>query len=130
MIPRFVGPFRVLKMLAENAAALDLPVSWLAHPVFHVSRLLQAEKEPPHLGRAPLVQEPVAENEYAIEATSDRRERGTENTLAHVFWLDGTTTWESDEHLANAQDRVRKYFRGQMHRQRRAARNISQRRRR
>ncbi|PHJ21491.1 retrotransposon ty3-gypsy subclass, partial [Cystoisospora suis] len=27
--PRFVGPFRIVKMVGENAAMLDLPVSWL-----------------------------------------------------------------------------------------------------
>ncbi|PHJ22782.1 transposon tf2-1 polyprotein [Cystoisospora suis] len=61
--PRFVGPFRIVKMVGKNAAMLDLPVSWLVHPVFHASLLLPAEDEPSHLRRAPPVQDPVVENE-------------------------------------------------------------------
>lgn len=50
-------------MVWENAA-----VCWLVHPVSHVFHLLPAEEEPLHLRRGPVVQKPVAENEYLAEA--------------------------------------------------------------
>ena len=37
--PRFVGPFKVLAIIGDNAAKLDLPVSMRVHPVFNVALL-------------------------------------------------------------------------------------------
>ena len=36
---RFVGPFRVIKTIGEQAYRLALPEDWRIHPVFHVSLL-------------------------------------------------------------------------------------------
>ena len=40
---RFVGPFRVIETIGEQAYRLALPDDWKIHPVFHVS-LLRAWK--------------------------------------------------------------------------------------
>ena len=36
---RYVGPFVIKGKISRNAYLLELPRSWEAHPVFHVSRL-------------------------------------------------------------------------------------------
>ena len=36
---RFVGPFRVIETIGEQAYMLALPEDWRIHPVFHVSLL-------------------------------------------------------------------------------------------
>ena len=36
---RFVGPFRVIETIGEQAYRLALPEDWRIHPVFHVSLL-------------------------------------------------------------------------------------------
>ena len=35
----FVGPFRVIKIIGEQAYRLSLPDDWRIHPMFHVSLL-------------------------------------------------------------------------------------------
>jgi hypothetical protein len=43
--PKYVGPFKILRMIGSNAAELQLPVAYSRlHPVFHVS-LLQPYKD-------------------------------------------------------------------------------------
>ena len=52
---RWVGPFRIQKIVSPIAFGLDLPPGWWIHPVFHVSKLkryirsqeLLTEVEPP-----------------------------------------------------------------------------------
>ena len=36
---RWIGPYRVAKMISLVAYGLDLPPTWRIHPVFHVSNL-------------------------------------------------------------------------------------------
>lgn len=71
--PRSEGPSRIIRMVAANAAMFELPFSRLVHRVFHVPLLLPAEEEAPHLRKAPLVQKPVAANEYGVEAILGHR---------------------------------------------------------
>ena len=35
--PRYVGPFRVVQLVRDNAVKLELPVSMGVHPVFNIS---------------------------------------------------------------------------------------------
>ena len=37
LLPRFLGPFKVLKNVGPVAVKLELPPHWKIHPVFHVS---------------------------------------------------------------------------------------------
>ena len=37
--PRYVGPFRVSKVVSDTAYALELPEHWRIHNVFHISAL-------------------------------------------------------------------------------------------
>ncbi len=114
---RFRGPFKVIELIGENAVKLDLPASWLMHPVFHVSLLSPVTAEPKHLRRPGQRQAPETNQEFIVEAIEDHRDsdKGREYL---VRWLDGSTTWEPTKHLKNAQLALRNYLRGHAQRQR------------
>ncbi|PHJ18646.1 transposon related, partial [Cystoisospora suis] len=96
--PKFIGPFKILKMLGTNAAKLELPKSMVIHPVFRVSLLAPVVKELPNLQRTPPEQDPVADQEYTIEGILDHKmENQTRYFL--ISWTDGSVTWEPENNL-------------------------------
>ena len=61
---RFVGPFRVIETIGEQAYSLTLAEEWRIHPVFHVPLVRDwkaadvPEDQPVSQGDAPEVEEP------------------------------------------------------------------------
>ncbi len=39
LLPRFIGPFPIIKLVGNNAYKLQLPLTLKIHNVFHISRL-------------------------------------------------------------------------------------------
>ena len=68
---RFVGPFKIIEVIGQQAYRFALPEDWKIHPVFHVSllknwRTANLQEDPPLPADAvPDVQEPY----YEIEKT-------------------------------------------------------------
>ena len=71
LLPRYIGPFRVLAVIGKVAYRIDLPVQMRVHNVFHVS-LLQAYKADGrvHLPPPELVD---GELEYTVQAITAHR---------------------------------------------------------
>ena len=69
---RFVGPFRVIETIGEQAYRLALPDEWKIHPVFHVSLLRDwkavdvQEDQPVSQEDAPEIEEPYWEIEKIL----------------------------------------------------------------
>lgn len=72
MKPRFIGPFRVIRLIGANAFELALPESMKVHPVFNVSLLRKyyGEYSPP----GPIIVE--GEVEYEVDRIIRHRGNG------------------------------------------------------
>ena len=75
---RWVGPFKIAKVISPVVYGLDLPLAWRVHPVFHVSNLkrfkrseeFEREEQPP----PPVMVE--GEEEYEVEAILRHKGKG------------------------------------------------------
>ena len=103
---RWVGPFKIAKVISPVAYGLDLPPAWRVHPVFHVSNLkrfkrskeFEREDQPP----PPVMVE--GEEEYEVEAILRHKGKGAWR-LYLVMWKGYPITeasWEPESHLRNA----------------------------
>ena len=103
LLPRYLGPFKVKRLIGASAVELDLPEGWKLHPVFHVSLL--------KLWSGPLIAEPLTVlieglPEYEVDAILSHRlqtrGRGRPVTMYLVKWKgfgDEHNTWEPESHL-------------------------------
>ena len=111
---RFIGPYRVKKIVSSNAIELELPSTVKIHPVVNVSRVRKyvgqvegQKKEQP----LPVIIE--GEEEWEVERIlNKRRIRGKDKFL--VRWKGFTAesdTWEGRENLKNAQVAIEEFER-------------------
>jgi hypothetical protein len=120
---RYIGPYRVKRVVNDNAYELELPARWRIHPVINVSRLKEYHDgtaafpdRPTPLTRPP----PVAVNEdgegdWAVERILDHRRQGRRRTLQYLVHWKGypqyEATWEPVENLDGALELVTEYNR-------------------
>jgi hypothetical protein len=112
---RWVGPFRVTRVISSVAVELDLPPDWKIHSVFHVSNLRKytrseefdrVEQPPP-----PIVVDD--DEEYEVEAILRHKGKGARR-LYQVLWKGYPVTeasWEPESHLRNASSLLEDYLR-------------------
>ena len=111
---RWVGPFRVNRIVSTVAYGLDLPANWRIHPVFHVSRLCkflcsaefarEVSPPPPDLVEGPL--------EYEVESIARHRGEGARRRYL-VIWKGyplHEASWEPEQNLANAPEVLAEYL--------------------
>ncbi|KAL8442644.1 hypothetical protein Emed_007226 [Eimeria media] len=118
---RFVGPFKVLKVLSDVAYKLDLPPSYTIHPVFHVSRL-RPFYEDAHLSReqhwSPIERD--GHLEYEVAAILDVR--GPRKQPQYLIHWKGKSadeaTWEPAANLTHCRHLLRAFH---QHRNRQSA---------
>ena len=66
---RWAGPFKVLQLVGQAAARVELPAHLKLHPVFHFSQLKPHHGDPVPAGQAPVYPvEDAREAEYEVEA--------------------------------------------------------------
>jgi len=111
---RFVGPYRIKKIISSNAVELELPSTIKIHLVVNVSRIQRyigqvegQRKEQP----APVVIE--GEEEWEVERILNKQWiRGKDKYL--VRWKGFTAesdTWKGEENLENAKEAIEEYER-------------------
>jgi hypothetical protein len=107
LFPRYVGPFRVVKVINDVAVKLELPEHMKCHDVFHISLIKpwhpdSRDPKPP----APVLVE--GEWEFVVEAVLShrlqRRKGGKDKLFYLVKWQgedESQNTWEPEENLTS-----------------------------
>ena len=77
---KFVGPFRVMETIGQQAYKLSLPEDWKIHPVFHVSllkdwRTASLQEDQPVSTDVPEVEEPYYEIEKILRWRKIKRNK-------------------------------------------------------
>jgi len=111
---RFMGPYKVKRIVSSNAIELELPKSIRIHPVVNISRVqlykpqVEGQKKTP-----PKLVIIEGEEEFEVEKIINKRTvRGKEKFL--VRWKGYTAeedTWENKENLENAKELVEEFER-------------------
>jgi hypothetical protein len=110
-LPRFVGPYRIMKQISPVAYELELPATWRIHPVFYISLLKRHTKSDTFKDRQEPPPDPVLVEdhaEYEVEKVLDKRKRynRTEYLVKWQGYPDYDSTWESVVNLRNARQAV------------------------
>ena len=98
--PRFVGPFRVVQLVGDNAVKLDLPAAMGVHPVFNISLVklyLGSQLQP-----APV--EVEGQEEYEIDAIMGHRKvrGGMQYLVSWKGYDESENMWLPESELGNS----------------------------
>jgi hypothetical protein len=132
LLAKFIGPFKITRVISNTAYELDLPHTMRIHPAFHVSKLKPYRdgsaafpwRDQPH--RPPPEIMPDGEEEWEVESIIDKRERKvgrSTRTEYLVHWKgypDHDRTWEPIANLKHASQTVLLYERSLQSRPRRS----------
>ena len=114
LMERFVGPYKIKKIVSTNVVELELPSIIKIHPVVNVSRIHKyvgqverQKREQP----APVIIE--GEEEWKVEKILNKQQiRGKDKYL--VRWkgfMAELDTWKGEENLKNAKEVIEEYER-------------------
>jgi hypothetical protein len=110
LLPRYIGPFKILKKIGPVAYKLQLPANMKCHNVFHVSLLHAYRKSGRYQPPPPPL---LIDGEYEYEVADILKHRGTRRRQFLVAWKNYTAehnTWEPEANLANCADLLQKYW--------------------
>ena len=103
--PKFLGPFKVKKVVNPVAYELALPRTWKVHPVFHRSLLKPFEGTVPKQLAVPQVEPSI---EYAVEKIlKERTIKGkTQFLIKWKHYPVEEATWQNEEDCSNCRDLI------------------------
>lgn len=114
LLPKYVGPYKIIKVVSPVAYELDLPATMRIHNVFHISKLkayqessdVQFPDRDQQVRPAPEIVD--EENEWEVEQIMNKKTRNRRTgpkTYYLVKWKGypiSESTWEPEEHLEHA----------------------------
>lgn len=120
LYPKFIGPYKVKRVVSSVAYELDLPNTMRIHPTFHISKLkLYTGDEDEFPDREQVVRPPPDivddEQEYEVEQIIDKRESGSRTrrkVYYRVLWKGyprWESTWEDATTLTHAEEAIAAY---------------------
>lgn len=113
---KYIGPFKIIRVINDNAYELKLPSTSKLHPVFNISRLRQFV--PRLMPSVEQDDEPIPiptmiddQDEYKVQSiVNHKRVRGKMYYLVHwAGYNEYFNSWEPVEYLANARDIINQY---------------------
>jgi hypothetical protein len=119
-IPKYVGPFKIVKVISEVAYQLHLPETMKCHPVFHVDRLQpyyasdnslfpdRCEVNRP----IPPIEAPAPE--WIVEKIVDRcwRETGIQGKKGYKCWREWLVKWKDHNDENNTWEKQNAFIDG------------------
>jgi len=76
LVERYIGPYRVKRIISSNTIELELPGSMKIHPVVNVSRIQRYRKQVKGQKKIPLALVIIEEEkEYKVERLLNKRRR-------------------------------------------------------
>ena len=118
LLPKWLGPYKILKLVGPSACQLELPSTALIHDVFHVSLLKEYHSD----GRVQPPPTPYildGQEEYEVERILSHRSRRTgrgshsDKTEFLIKWQGYATehnTWEPEANVSNAPEKLAEYW--------------------
>jgi hypothetical protein len=117
LLPRWVGPFQIVRQVGKQAYELDLPAHWKIHDVFHVSQLQPYKRSGDYQPPPPaeiLEGEPEYEVDHIVRHREIHKHKNKPADIEYlVAWrgaLPEEYTWEPAIHLKHAAQAVRTYW--------------------
>jgi hypothetical protein len=115
LLPKFIGPFKIVRRCGDVAYELELPASLRIHDVFHVSLLQKWYPHSRHGAPPPVVLLDDGSLEYEVQKIIDidLNPQGKPKRML-VRWLGyghEHDTWEQARHITNCQDLVDEFWR-------------------
>lgn len=115
LLPKWIGPYKVVKRIGAVAYQLDLPSNMKLHDVFHISLLREYHSDGTVQPPPPLLIE--GEEEFEVDRLLDHRDKYVNKTRTAreylVKWLGygpEHNTWEPENNLLNCQEALRSYW--------------------
>jgi len=110
LLPRFIGPFTVTRVINDVSVQLDLPSGLRWHNVFHAS-LVRHYKEGSNIQAAPVPVVIEGELEWEVESIEAHRpaHRSYEYLVHWKGFSSDEDTWEPESHLRNSPELLSAY---------------------
>ncbi len=114
LLPSFIGPFKILRKIADQAYELELPPTMKIHDVFHIS-LLRPYHEDGAYQPPPVTILLDGEEEFVVDSVLDARtDFGSRSKKSYLVRWAGYgpehDTWEPESNLQNCKHKIPAYW--------------------
>ena len=123
LLPKWIGPFKVIKQVGKVAYQLDLPSNLKLHDVFHVSLLQEYRADGTVQPPPPILIE--GEEEFEVDRILDHRDKSVNSRRTSreylVKWFGygpEHNTWEPESSLVNCPEALATYCLKHLHKSR------------